>query len=54
MCLNIREKGKNIVMENVLITGGSRGIGRSCVYEFIKKGYRLFFTYNKSEMEQIM
>ena len=53
MCLNIREKGKNIVMENVLITGGSRGIGRSCVYEFIKKGYRVFFTYNKSEKEAL-
>lgn len=36
-------------MKNVLITGGSRGIGRSCVYEFIKKGFRVFLNYNKSE-----
>ena len=40
-------------MENVLITGGSRGIGKSCVYEFVKKGYRVFFTYNKSEREAL-
>lgn len=36
-------------MKNVFITGGSRGIGRECVYEFSKKGYRVFLNYNKSE-----
>lgn len=45
------KRGKYINMKNVLITGGSRGIGKSCVYEFIKKGYRVFFTYNKSKEE---
>ena len=36
-------------MKNVLITGGSRGIGKECVYEFSKNGYRVIFIYNKSE-----
>lgn len=35
-------------MKNVLITGGSRGIGRACVYAFAAAGYNVFFTYNKS------
>ena len=36
-------------MKNVLITGGSRGIGKSCVYEFAKAGYRVFLNYEKSD-----
>lgn len=36
-------------MKNVLITGGSRGIGEALVKEFSKNGYRVFFCYNKSE-----
>lgn len=35
-------------MKNVLITGGSRGIGRACVEYFCKQGDRVFFTYNKN------
>lgn len=35
--------------KRVLITGGSRGIGEKCVYEFTNAGYEVFFTYNKSE-----
>lgn len=35
-------------MKNVLITGGSRGIGRACVEYFVKSGHRVFFTYNKN------
>lgn len=38
-------------MKNVFITGGSRGIGKECVYEFSKNGYRVFLNYNKSETE---
>lgn len=38
-------------MKNVLITGGSRGIGKACVYEFIKNGYRVFLNYNNSKNE---
>ena len=36
-------------MKNVLITGGSRGIGEACVREFIKNNYNVFFCYNKNE-----
>ena len=38
-------------MKNVLITGGSRGIGKECVYAFINEGYRVFLNYNKSDAE---
>lgn len=38
-------------MKNVLITGGSRGIGKACVYEFSKAGYRVFLNYNNSDIE---
>lgn len=35
-------------MKNVLITGGNRGIGAACAYEFTKKCYRVIVNYNKS------
>lgn len=38
-------------MKTVLITGGSRGIGRAMVELFSKTGYNVAFTYNKSENE---
>ena len=38
-------------MKNILITGGSRGIGKACVYEFSNNGYRVFLNYNKSSDE---
>lgn len=38
-------------MKTILITGGSRGIGRNIVEEFAKEGYNVFFTYNNSEAE---
>lgn len=34
---------------NVLITGGSRGIGRACVEKFSREGYSVSFIYNKSK-----
>ena len=33
----------------VFITGGSRGIGAECVRLFSKNGYRVAFSYLKSE-----
>lgn len=35
-------------MKNVLITGGSRGIGAECVRLFSLNGYNVAFTYNAS------
>lgn len=36
-------------MQNVLITGASRGIGTACARLFAEKGYRIFINYLKSE-----
>lgn len=36
-------------MKTVLITGGSRGIGASCVKLFSEAGYSVAFTYKSSE-----
>ena len=38
-------------MKNVLITGGSRGIGKEMVKEFSKNGFSVAFTYMNSERE---
>ena len=38
-------------MKTVLITGGTRGIGRAMVELFSSNGYRVAFTYKKSENE---
>lgn len=38
-------------MRNVLITGGSRGIGAAMVRRFSKNGDRVFFTWLRSEEE---
>lgn len=35
-------------MKNILITGGSRGIGAKMVKAFSQAGYRVFFTYKNS------
>lgn len=36
-------------MKTVVITGGSRGIGAAAVALFARKGYRVFFLYEKSQ-----
>ncbi len=41
-------------MKTVLITGGSRGIGKACVELFKKEGYNVAFTYKNSENESKM
>lgn len=38
-------------MANVLITGGSKGIGRACVRAFSQRGDRVAFLYRSSEEE---
>ena len=38
-------------MKNVLVTGGSRGIGRAIVKAFSEKGYNVAFTYKASHDE---
>lgn len=38
-------------MKTVLITGGSRGIGRAMVELFSENGYKVAFTYKNSENE---
>lgn len=40
-------------MRSVLITGGSRGIGRAMVELFTKNGYRVAFTYKNSQEEAL-
>lgn len=35
-------------MQNVLITGASRGIGSACAKLFAEKGFRVFVNYHKS------
>ena len=36
-------------MKTVLVTGGTRGIGRSIALAFLKKGYRVCVTYSKDD-----
>jgi 3-oxoacyl-[acyl-carrier protein] reductase len=35
-------------MKNILITGGSKGIGKQLVIDFVKKGHQVAFTYQNS------
>jgi len=38
-------------MKNIIVTGGSCGIGASIVKKFAQNGYRVLLNYNKSECE---
>ena len=38
-------------MKNVLVTGGSRGIGREIVRAFCNVGYNVAFTYKSSHKD---
>lgn len=37
--------------KTVIITGGSRGIGKACVTAFAREGAQVVFTYNKSSSD---
>lgn len=38
-------------MKNIIITGGSRGIGKCLVENFAKEGHNVILNYNKSEKQ---
>ena len=40
---------KELENKVVIITGGSRGIGRACCIAFAQSGAKVVFTYNKSK-----
>ncbi len=40
-------------MKNVVVTGASRGIGRSIALELGKRGYRVLVNYNNSERDAL-
>ena len=42
---------KELKGKTVIITGGSRGIGKACVIAFAQAGANVVFTYNKSKEE---
>ena len=44
-------RASDAFMANVLIIGGSRGIGAEAVRQFSAAGYRVAFTFHKSEIE---
>jgi len=44
---------KELKGKTVIITGGSRGIGRSCVEQFYEAGANVVFTYNKSRAQAL-
>ncbi len=43
-------------MKKILVTGGSKGIGKELVKDFTRKGHQVFFTYHhsKESSEQIV
>jgi len=42
---------KDLKNKTVIITGGSRGIGKACCLAFAKAGAHIIFTFNKSQKE---
>lgn len=44
---------KELKGKTVVITGGSRGIGKACVSAFSKAGANVVFTYNSSKNEAV-
>ena len=46
-----KQKDKRTKMKKILITGGTRGIGRALVTLFLSKGYEVTFVYRNSVKE---
>ena len=47
--LKLKQPERSFYMnKNVLVTGGTRGIGEAIVREFAKKGYDIIINYVKS------
>lgn len=42
---------KDLKNKTVIITGGSRGIGKACCFAFANAGANIVFTFNKSQKE---
>ena len=40
-------------MKNVLITGGTKGLGKKLVQKYLDEGYNVFATYHNKEYEKI-
>ena len=40
-------------MKTVLITGGTRGIGRDIAFEFLQRGYEVIINYSSNESAAI-
>ena len=40
--------------KTVLITGGSRGIGKAMVYKFAQAGYNVLLNFNKSDVKVVV
>jgi len=46
--METRSKAENI--KTILVTGGSRGIGKAICLELAKKGHNIFFTYKSDQL----
>ena len=46
-------KGCEIMSKTVIVTGGSRGIGKAIVQKFAEEGYNVLLNYNKSEFSAV-
>jgi 7-alpha-hydroxysteroid dehydrogenase len=45
----MKKESKNMKGKTLLISGGTRGIGKAIVYAFAEKGVNVAFTYNSNE-----